>query len=144
MPTGAWRSEKPRAALFRGIVKAGRFCPDDVINHRAWLAKVEGKRVIESIQREKLARTMSQNRYYWGVVLATLAAWSGHETEELHLHFRDAILGQTESELPNGLLIKHPASTRVLTVDEFAEYVNRVVKWAAEQGVYVPAADEVS
>ena len=128
--------------LFRGIVKAGRFCPDDVVRHGAWLAKAEGKRVIESLKNETRGRSLSANRYYWGVVLAVLAEWSGHETEELHLYFRDAILGQEERKLPNGKVIHHPATTRTLTVEEFSEYVNKVVKWAAEQSVYIPSSEE--
>ena len=131
-------------ALFRGIVKAGLFCPDDIVKHRGWLAKVEGRRVIESIKRENTARTMSQNRYYWGVVLATLSEWSGHEPEELHDYLKQKFLTPSDDELPNGTVIRVYPSTTTLTIEEFGAYVDRVVRWAADQGVYVPSADEVN
>ena len=131
-------------ALFRGIVKAGRFVPDDIVKHRGWLAKVEGRRVIESIKREQHARTMSQNRYYWGVVLAVLSEWSGHEAEELHEHLTDKFLAREQRQLPNGEVMTPTARTSVLSIEEFSGYVDRVVRWAAEQGVYVPSADEVN
>jgi hypothetical protein len=95
-------------AIFRGIVKAGRFCPDDIVKHRAWLARVEGRRVVETIKREQQSRTMSQNRYYWGVVLATLAEWSGHTAEELHGFLRDEFLTPREKKLPSGQSISYP------------------------------------
>jgi len=131
-------------ALFRGIVKAGRFCPDDIVKHRAWLAKAEGRRVIMAIKREQRGRTMSQNKYYWGVVLATLAEWSGHEPEELHEHLKQMFLVPSEDELPSGSRIKTWPSTANLTVEQFVKYVDDVVRWAAEQQVYVPSADEVT
>jgi len=130
-------------AIFRGIVKAGRFCPDDVVRHRAWLARVEGKRVIEQIRREQRARTQSQNRYLWGVVYATLAAWSGHEAEELHEYLKAQFLPGRERDLPNGETITVPPSTTHLRVEEFAAYIDRIMRWAAEQGVYIPEASEV-
>jgi hypothetical protein len=131
-------------ALFRGIVKAGRFCPDDIARHGAWLAKAEGKRVIASLKREQLGRTMSQNKYYWGVVLATLSEWSGHEPEELHEHFKRALLEPCEDQLPSGQKITTWPSTTTLTVQAFTRYVDQIAKWASEQGVYIPSADEVA
>lgn len=130
-------------ALFRGIVKAGRFCADDIARHGAWLARAEGKRVIMSLKREQAGRTMSQNKYYWGVVLAMLADWSGHEPEELHEHFKRAFLGVELRELPTGQMLEMANSTRTLTVQQFTKYVEDVAKWAGEQGVYIPSSEEV-
>jgi hypothetical protein len=86
---------------------------------------------------------MSQNRYYWGVVVATLAEWSGHEPEEIHDYLK-RILPQKHRRLPSGdEMFVHP-STTTLTVEEFSEYVDKVVRWAAEQGVHVPDAQEMT
>lgn len=130
-------------AIFRGIVKAGRFHADDLVRHGGWLAKAEGKRVIASLKRETAGRTMSQNKYYWGVVLATLSEWSGHEPEELHEHLKRQFLGLESRELPSGEQITVPPSTKTLTVQAFVRYVDQVVKWAAENGVYVPSSEEL-
>jgi len=105
---------------------------------------MEGKRVRVSIKREQHGRTLSANRYYWGVVLATLAEWSGHDPEELHEFMQQCHLGWRSRELPSGLGYSVRPSTASLTVEEFARYVDNVVKWAAEQGVYVPSPEEVS
>ncbi len=85
---------------------------------------------------------MSQNRYYWGVCLRTLAEWSGHEPEELHDLLKGFLQVQTKT-LPNGYEFNSWPTTTTLTVEEFSDYVDKVVRWAAEQGVRIPEADEV-
>ena len=87
---------------------------------------------------------MSQNRYYWGVILATLSEWSGHEPEEFHDFFKESWLHPVTRELPNGNEMTAIPTTTALTVEQFSEYVDRVVRWAAEQGVHVPDANEVT
>lgn len=129
--------------MFRGFVKEGRFRPDEAPQFAARLAHLEGRRVRVSVKRERVARTLSANRYYFGVVLATLAEWSGHDPEELHEFMKQSHLGWRSRELPSGLGYSVRPSTATLTVEEFARYVDNVVKWAAEQGVYVPSPEEV-
>lgn len=87
---------------------------------------------------------MSQNRYYWGVVLPTLAEWSGHESEELHQYMKDWHLPLVDRKLPSGELMRIYPSTASLSVEEFSAFVDKVVRWAAEQGVRVPDASEVT
>ena len=129
--------------LFRGIVKAGQFKPDDLVAWAGKLGRLEGKRVQCSVKKENTGRTMSQNRYYWGVVLATLAEWSGHDPEELHDHLK-GFLGQEAHELPSGERIRFHPSTTDLTIEEFSAYVDKVIQWAGEQGVRIPGPDEVT
>ena len=132
-------------ALFRGIVKAGRFVPDDLPKHGAWLAKLEGRRVVQSIKREQEARTMSQSKYYWAVVVGTICEWSGFDShaEDDRLRCHDGLkrkhLGEEEI---HG--VKYALPSRTLSVEEFSAYIDRVVRWAATEGVYVPSADEVT
>jgi len=87
---------------------------------------------------------MSQNRYYWGVVLATLSEWCGHEPEELHDYLKRYHLDPVRREFPTGLSMRIVPSTTNLAVEEFSGYVDKVVQWAAEQGVNVPSPDEVA
>lgn len=107
------------------------------------MARLEGRRVRATVRKETLGRTLSQNKYYWGVVLATLAEWSGHEPEELHDFLKTQWLGLRSRSLPSGHGFSVHPSTRTLSVEEFSEYVDKVVRWAAEQGVRVPDASEV-
>lgn len=130
--------------FFRGTVREGKFRPDDPVRFQARLARMEGRRVSVALKREQYGRSLSQNSYLWGVVYATLAEWSGHDADELHDYLTDKFLPRQQKALPNGEVMTPTARTSTLTVEEFSAYVDRVVRWAAEQGVYVPAAEEVA
>lgn len=86
---------------------------------------------------------MSQNKYYWGVVLQVLSEWSGHEPEELHDYFKTQFLEECDRDLPGGTRISVHPSTRALEVEEFSAYVERVKRWAAGERVYIPDPNEV-
>ncbi len=131
--------------LFSGTVKQGKFLPDDPVKYQGRLARLEGRRVRVSVGRVQLGRSLPQNKYLWAVVYGTLSEWSGHEPEELHEFCKDKFLASGEQKrLPNGEVMVGPPSTKGLTVEEFSKYVDQVVRWAAEQRVYVPAANEVT
>jgi hypothetical protein len=129
---------------FRGIVKEGQFRPDDLAGWAGKLGRLEGKRVQCSMKRESTGRTLSQNRLLWGVVYATLSEWSGHEPEELHEYFKELFLGQSCKELPSGERMMVRASTSSLDVEAFSEYIDKVYRWAAHRGCYIPSAEEVA
>jgi hypothetical protein len=86
---------------------------------------------------------MSQNKYYWGVVVEVLSEWSGYEPEEVHDLMKERFLAPREVELPDGLKSALYPSTRALTIEQFSSYVNRVAEWAAKQGCHIPEAHEV-
>ena len=81
---------------------------------------------------------MSENRYYWGVVLEVLSDWSGHTREELHEAFRQMFLGYEE----NG--IKYAKSTADLTTVEMERYLEDIRTWAALHEIYVPLPGEAT
>jgi hypothetical protein len=87
---------------------------------------------------------MSQNAYYWAVVVRTIAEWSGYdpnskeECDAVHDGLKRKHLGEEEI---NGLVVAK--ASRTLPVEEFASYVDRVLRWAAEQGCYIPEPHEV-
>jgi hypothetical protein len=100
----------------------------------AYLATLEGP--VEVVVRKKRAqRSNKQNRYYWGVVVQILSDFCGYTPEEMHEALKEKFLGSERDQ--KGLLrIKSTAS---LTTDEFAQYTNRVVIWAAQELlVYIP------
>jgi len=130
--------------LFSGTVKQGKFLPDDPAKYQGRLARLEGRRVQLSVGRVQSGRSLSQNKYLWAVVYGTLSEWSGHEPEELHEFCKDKFLPSEQKQLPNGEVMVRPPSTKTLTVEEFSKYVDEVVRWAAEQRVYVPDASEVT
>ena len=69
-------------------------------------------------------RNSKQNRFYWKVII-----------NELSMHF-----GYTTSEMHKALKMKFDVdSTSKLTVLEFSEYIESILKWAEfEQGFLVP------
>jgi hypothetical protein len=128
---------------FGGKVDAGKLVLDEPARWRGLVARHTGHRVWLTLERERKGRSVKANAYYWGVVLRTIAHWCGHTDDELHDYFKDKFLPKRELLLPTGEEMPVSGSTRILSTDEFSEYVSKVKLWAAEQGVHVPEPDEV-
>ena len=126
-----------------GVVKGGAVQFADPIRWRAAVGRLEGKRVLVTVQREKEARSLRANAYLWGVVYRTIAEWSGHDDEEIHEAMKRLHLPSREMVMPTGEVVSLPGSTAELDSGAFSEYVARVKRWAAEQGLYVPEPDEI-
>lgn len=100
-----------------------------------------------TFERRKATRSEQQNRYYWGVVLATVAEHTGHGVDELHEYFKqrfnskrvvlvDPTTGEVKDENTIGL------STAKLNKVTFADYVNHIVQFAHEDlNVTIPPPD---
>ena len=76
-------------------------------------------------------RTWQQNRYYWGVVLYTLSKETGNSTQELHYFFKNRFI-YSDEWLP---------SSKELSKDEFAEYVQKIIDYSAGMGIWIPQAE---
>lgn len=107
----------------------------------ARLAKRKRRGVTVVLSPERRQRTNQQNRWYWGVVVPALSEWSGYERDEMH-----ELLGRMflaiERALPNGAVIASRRSTADLSTEEFSEYCERVRRFAAENGLYIPGPNE--
>ena len=125
------------AERFTGKVQGGKVVFDQPQRWTGIIARHEGRRVEVTVRRQQQGRTMQQNRYYWSVVVPIFGDWTGEEKDEAHATLKTIHL-QVEQVLPTGELVRKPGSTRRLTVQEFAAYVERVCTWLALQGVYVP------
>jgi hypothetical protein len=138
--------EGPRPTpIFRARVnEQGGLCPVEVGRWFGYLAKMKGKQVEVIVRPERKHRSMSQNRYLWGVVYAAASEWSGHDSEELHQVFKARFLPGRQIVLPTGELLDGPGSTADLSMEDFSAYVSKVIRFLAEQGVHVPSADEVA
>jgi hypothetical protein len=100
-----------------------------------------------SIKRLRATRSTQANRYYWGVVLAALADYTGHTPEELHDIMKAKFLPKALAFSDhNGEVVEEfvlGGSTRKLNTKEFSDYVNQIRNWAAsELDCYIPASDE--
>lgn len=77
-------------------------------------------------------RSNNQNRYLWGVVYKLISDEIGHTPEECHEIFKARFLPKYIVEVGN---IKETISLSTTSLDtvEFKEYINKVVRFAAEQ-----------
>jgi hypothetical protein len=124
--------------LFHGIIKQGKLKFDAPDKFMVYLSGLEGKRFELTLEKERHARTLSQNAYYWGVVVEILRNHFGYEPEEMHEALKFKFLKKFEdSDLVT------VGSTAKLSTVEFCEYIDRIMEWAAsEHQICIPTAGE--
>ena len=123
---------------FFGEVKGTNFKPYDPARFKVHLASLESKQVEVVVQKVRNNRTLSQNRYYFGVVVAILAEEFGYEIEEMHEALKWKFLRKHEDTA-----LVTVGSTAKLSIGEFCDYIDTVTRWAAQEGIYIPQAGEV-
>lgn len=122
--------------LFHGAVNEGILQVENSARFYIWLASLEGKEVEIVVRKKRARRSLRQNRYYWGVVIAVLAEHCGYTSDEMHEALKEKFLGTAERD-EHGLI--KIGSTAVLSKDEFVQYTNRIIIWAAESlCLYIP------
>jgi hypothetical protein len=107
------------------------------------------KKLILTLKEHKKKRSLSQNAYYWGVVLPPIVrAFREHgnnvDAEDVHAYLKDHV-GKLKQHFitPDGEVLTGPGSTAKLTTMEFEDYLAKVRAWAAETlGVAVPMPNE--
>ena len=105
----------------------------------------EGERIVLTIKKYRKARTDKQNLYYWGGVLDTIvqeiADTTGNDAETLHRTFKYMFLPK-QRVMWRGIERKVVPSTTNLDVNEFSEYVNKVIAEAAQLGIVIQSPEE--
>lgn len=95
-----------------------------------------GEQLIEFIETD---RTTMQNKYYW-VVLGIMAQSFGTTAEELHAFFKAEYLPSQDYFT---LIRKRKlSSTTEQTKDQMSIYIDKIIAFAAEQGVVIPDLEE--
>jgi hypothetical protein len=131
-------------ARHAGTVKQGQLVLADPASWRAAVARHEGRDVFVTVVRQQHLRTMPQNRYYHGVVVDSIAGFIGESREETHELLKAQFLPKRSIELLDGRGLEMPPSTRLLSVEEFAAYIERVRVWAAQfLSLSIPDANQV-
>jgi hypothetical protein len=87
--------------------------------------------IVEVIEKPD-ARTLSQNAYYFGVVLKTLEDETGNHHQRLHSFFAKMFLKMVEVRMPTGEVEYVPQSTTELSVQEFGEYLEKIICYSLE------------
>ena len=125
--------------IHQGFIDKGQLKCD--VSFYKYLNSLEGQNVTVRVEKKKKQRSLSQNKWYWGVCVEILADFCGYSADEMHESLKEKFLGSERDK--NGLV--KIRSTAALSTDEFVDYTNRVVIWAATSlSVYIPGPGEVS
>lgn len=102
--------------------------------------------VTVTIERQHATRSLDQNAYYFGCVLALLSEHTGYTVDELHAYCKERfnaktlILVNAHGEITDEKTIGQ--STTKLNKVTFGEYCEAIRQWAAEDlGVVIPDPD---
>lgn len=118
---------------------------DHLARLAAQLRRIEvGTRLEVEIRKPKTKRSLSQNRFLWGVAYPILAAHLGydhHEHEQLHYDCLGTRFGWRRSPVTGR---EHPRRTSSsLSTGEMSDYMEWLSRWAmTEHGVDLPLPDE--
>ena len=125
--------------ILYGKVKDGKLKLDIPQSYLVELSKLEGQRVELTIRKERLVRSLSQNKYYWGVVIEILSDYFGYDKEEMHEALKFKFLKKHEDTD-----LVTVGSTAKLSTAEFTEYIDAIIRWSSvEYQVVIPGADGV-
>ena len=125
--------------ILYGKVKDGKLKLDVPQSYLVELSKLEGQRIELTIRKERHLRSLSQNKYYWGVIMEILSNNFGYDREEMHEALKFKFLkkhGDTD--------LVTVGSTAKLSTAEFTEYIDEIIRWSSvEYQVVIPSADGV-
>ncbi len=109
---------------------------------RAFLARMNMKDVSVRIGKPRKVRSLSQNSYYWAVVLSMIAAHTGCSSEDMHAVLKDLFLPRKFVKL-NGKEIEVRKTTTDLSSGEFNLYLTQIAAWASsELGLALPTSNQ--
>lgn len=85
------------------------------------------------------SRTDAQNKYYW-VIVGIIGRTLGMQPEDVHKYFKECFLPKTEYFV--AIKDKQLRSTTEQTKDQMAAYLDKIIRFAAEQGIIIPDLEE--
>ena len=127
--------------VFTGTVDKGKLILDQPQKYLVQIAALNGKRVELVLRKKRNPRTLRQNAYYHGVVLEILSEHFGYDHDEMHDALKYQFLRFRSDKSPDLISVK---STTKLSTEEFNDYVNRIVRFAADKyGIFIPDPHQV-
>lgn len=98
-----------------------------------------GNAYVVEIQRAKQKRSLSQNRYYFGVIVSLVSQSTGYSKEEMHQELTKMFLGYER----NGKYFVR--STKDLDKGEAEKYFDKCRHWAMEElNIHIPLPNEIT
>lgn len=117
-----------------GIVRDGAPVWDRPKLLNAALAEYEGQRIVMGIWRDAEARSLVANAWYWCVLVKAYMDLTGLEKDEAHAEIKRRFL-EIDPAIP--ACIGTPTTT-TLTGWQFRVLCDRVARFLAEHGSYIP------
>ncbi len=142
---------KEVAVRHTGKIQRGKLILDNRELFLWDLENFEGKTVELIIKGVKNTRSLNMNSYYWAVVMASLTKYFNEEQtfnkkvdiNITHALMKDRFLGDNIWTLPNGEELKEPEGSSGLSNQEFIDYFENIIAWAAEMfGLEIPKPNE--
>jgi len=139
----------PRPVFVIGATFADeKFTLDSDAKYRSFLRTLTPGRYLVSIEKETHSRSLKQNAYYHGVIVAAVSETTGYEPDEAHevlKHFcNPKVVTVTNRETGVAEEVRIGGSTASLTVEDFAAFCSRCQRWAAETlSCYIPDPNEL-
>jgi hypothetical protein len=88
-------------------------------------------------------RSVMQNRYYFGVIVATLAQAHGYDAEYMHEDLQRRFNGRIVVDKLTGEIKQVPGSTKGMSTIMFEEYCDRIrCEYLLEYGIMIPLPHE--
>lgn len=140
--------------VFHGEVDAaGAVHLDRPTAFRAYVRTLRASRVEVVVRKHAPNRSVQQNRWYWGVILAALADHTGYTPDDMHAYCKQRflepperkhlVIADAQGEYRDEAQVSLETSTTRLTTAAMAAYCEQVRMWAAaDLGINVPSPDE--
>lgn len=123
--------------MFYGKIENKKLVLDSPAQFNKKIEELDGKRVAVSLEQKRKNRSLEQNAYYWGVVLASISDFTGYDAEDLHNHFKAHFL---KREVGNLTTFK---STSHLNTKEFTDYIDKIIRFANQVlGIEIPTPEQ--
>lgn len=126
------------AQRFLAYPSAGKLILDEPGRWSGLLAKLEGKRLLVTVEPAKRKRSLKANSKLWvsykeGV--SGLEEWTGHSTKEIHEFLKLEYCPEHEVVVCG--VRRMIRSTAILTPEDFSAYLERCLAFFAQQGIEV-------
>lgn len=92
------------------------------------------------------SKTMSQLGYYWDVILPRVQAKFREDGDNVSLSFINKFFNDMffyDEYVIFGRAIKETRSKSGATIEEMSAFLEKVLQWCAEQGIYIPEPQQV-
>jgi len=128
-------------------VKSGRLYIRNRREFDAQVERLDSRWELEiTVKRQRATRSLQQNAYYWGVVVAMLSEHTGYTPDEIHDFLKTKFIPKRLAfQDGNGVVVEElvlGGSTRSMNTIEFGEYMEDIRRWAAEElDVVIPDPD---